>query len=604
MSVESEVLAAMQAHVAARMNDDVDAVVSSYSDQWTDDKGFTKRTQKDWHIASAVGDAKLEITIDLRTVDILVNGDEATFSPVRTDTAKGRTTQKHQLRKEADGVWRIVYSQVIDWESGPMDDASQARKDAIDATAMIVRAHREQLLNDRWRPGYHFVAPEGVAMPFDPNGAIFWQGRYHLFYIFQDKRLGKKSDHWGHVSSTDLCHWRHHPTGLVEGMYSGNCFLNENGVPTICYHQVGQGNALAVALDDNLDDWEKLAANPITPPPASHAPGQERYRSWDPFAWYENGHYYAIFGGEHPAIAKSPTMDGEWRYVGDLFAHGIDGVSLNEDVSCAELFRLGDKDILLCISHRMGCRYYVGEWKNEQFYPQAHGQMSWTDNVFFAPESLRDEQGRRIMWAWLLDLAGINARFEAGWSGFMSLPRVISLGTDRGAEGYLRIEVAAEIERLRYRPAHLYDIDVPAGADLLLDGVSGDSLELFVEMDSADASEFGIKVCVAPNGEEQTIIAYSPEQGGLRVDTRQSGPADSPKAIETAPFLLDANERLRLRIFIDKSVIEVFANDRQAVARRIYPARTDSLGVSLFAVGGSAKVHVLQSWLMSPSNPY
>ncbi|MEC8074707.1 MAG: GH32 C-terminal domain-containing protein, partial [Pseudomonadota bacterium] len=154
------------------------------------------------------------------------------------------------------------------------------------------------------------------------------------------------------------------------------------------------------------------------------------------------------------------------------------------------------------------------------------------------------------------------------------------------------------------RPAHLYDIDVPADADLLLDGVSGDSLELFVEMDSADASEFGIKVCVAPNGEEETIIAYSPEQGGLSVDTRQSGPPDSPKAIETAPFSLDANERLRLRIFIDKSVIEVFANDRQAVARRIYPARSDSLGVSLFAVGGIARVHVLESWLMSPSNPY
>ena len=456
----------MQAHVAARMSDDMDAVVNSYSDQWTDDKGFTKGTQKDWHIASAVGDAKLEITIDLRTVEILVDGDAATFSPVRTDTAKGRTSQKHQLRKEADGVWRIVYSQVVDWESGPMDDASQAQKDGIDATALIVRAHREQLLNDRWRPGYHFVVPEGVAMPFDPNGAIFWQGRYHLFYIFQDKRLGRKSDHWGHVSSTDLCHWRHHPTGLVEGMYSGNCFINENGVPTICYHQVGQGNALAVALDDNLNDWEKLANNPITPPPASHTPGQENYRSWDPYAWYENEHYYAIFGGEHPAIAKSPSMDGEWRYVGDLFAHGIEGVSLNEDVSCAELFRLGDKDILLCISHRMGCRYYVGEWKNEQFYPESHGQMSWTDNTFFAPESLLDDQGRRIMWAWLLDLAGINARFDTGWSGVMSLPRVISLGKDRGAEGCLRIEVAAEIERLRYRPQHMYDLDVPADADL------------------------------------------------------------------------------------------------------------------------------------------
>jgi beta-fructofuranosidase len=150
----------------------------------------------------------------------------------------------------------------------------------------------------------------------------------------------------------------------------------------------------------------------------------------------------------------------------------------------------------------------------------------------------------------------------------------------------------------------MYDLDVPADADLQVDGVRGDSLELLVEMDSADASEFGIKVCVSPNGEEQTIIAYSSEQGGLSVDTRQSAPSDSPKTIETAPFSLDENERLRLRIFVDKSVIEVFANDRQAVARRIYPARTDSVGVSLFAVGGSAKVHVLQAWQMSPSNPY
>ena len=71
------------------------------------------------------------------------------------------------------------------------------------------RALREGLLGDPYRPGYHFVTPEGSCMPFDPNGAIFWKGRYHLFYIFQDKR----GHNWGHVSSTDLFHWRHHPTG-------------------------------------------------------------------------------------------------------------------------------------------------------------------------------------------------------------------------------------------------------------------------------------------------------------------------------------------------------------------------------------------------------
>jgi beta-fructofuranosidase len=123
-------------------------------------------------------------------------------------------------------------------------------------------------------------------------------------------------------------------------------------------------------------------------------------------------------------------------------------------------------------------------------------------------------------------------------------------------------------------------------------------------MHSISATEFGIKVCVSPDGEEQTIIAFNSLQSLLSIDTRQSGPADSPKDIEAAPFSLDKDERLRLRIFVDKSVVEVFANDRQALARRIYPERTDSLGVRLFANGGSARVHVLQSWHMSPSNPY
>ena len=138
--------------------------------------------------------------------------------------------------------------------------APQASVDFNQADS-VVRAHRERLLSDPFRPGYHFVTPEGRCMPFDPNGAIYWKGRYHLFYIFQDAR----GHNWGHVSSTDMFHWRHHPTGLVDGMFSGNCFLNKCGRPTMCYHQVGQGNAMAVAVDDELNEWTKLKSNPITP---------------------------------------------------------------------------------------------------------------------------------------------------------------------------------------------------------------------------------------------------------------------------------------------------------------------------------------------------
>ena len=89
-----------------------------------------------------------------------------------------------------------------------------------------------------------------------------------------------------------------------------------------------------------------------------------------------------------------------------------------------------------------------------------------------------------------------------------------------------------------------------------------------------------------------------------KVDTHKSGPENSAKAVETAPFSLAQGERLQLRVFVDKSVLEVFANGRQAVMRRIYPARTDSLGVSFFAEGGAAKVNVLEAWEISPSNPY
>ncbi len=479
--------------------------------------------------------------------------------------------------------------------------ATKASSSATSRTPeQSARALREGILSDPSRPGYHFVIPEGVGMPFDPNGAIYWKGRYHLFYIFQDTRSGQNDHHWGHVSSTDLFHWRHHPTGLVGGMFSGNCFINEDGRPTVCYHQVGQGNAMAVAIDDDLNTWEKLDSNPITPKTKEGDEHRGKYRSWDPFGWLEDGTYYAIFGGEHPGIAKSGSLDGEWKYVGDLFAHGVDGVSLDEDVSCADFFKLGGKDMLLCISHRLGCRYYLGEWKNEQYYPEFHERMSWSDNAFFAPESLKDDRGRRIMWAWIFDTPGFGVRRDHGWSGTMSLPRVLSLGAD----GQLRMDVPEEIEALRYGVVKKEDLTVASDSSLVLDGMSGNSLELAIEMESADAAQFGVKVCASPNGEEETLVFYDAAEKRLKVDTRKSGPEGTPKGVEAGPFALKDGEPLKLRVFVDKSVVEVFANSRQAVMRRVYPARPDSLAVSLFAKGGNVNVHSVTAWKIAPSNPY
>lgn len=461
----------------------------------------------------------------------------------------------------------------------------------------VARALRETLLGDPYRPGYHFVIPEGLGMPFDPNGAIYWKGRYHLFYIFQDHR----GHNWGHVSSTDLLHWRHHPTRLVDGMFSGNAFLDKEGRPAIGYHQVGQGNAVAVALDDNLDDWKKLESNPITPKTQPGDPHHDKYRSWDPYVWLEGDTYYAIFGGERPGLAKAPSLGGEWSYVGDLLANTVPGVSLNEDISCADFFKFGDQYMLLCISHRLGCRYYFGDWKGERFHPTFHAQMSWTDNSYFAPESLLDDRGRRIMWAWILDHPQFKMRTDAGWSGTMSLPRVLTLADD----GTLRMNPPEEIERLRYRGQDAGPLRVASGRPAPLDGIGGNSIELVVEMAAATAQQFGVSVCRSPNGEEETRVFYDATDRKLKIDTTRSSEGQSSKSVEGGPLALAPGETLELRIFVDRSVVEVFANGgRQAVMRRMYPARADSQGVALFAEGGDAEVSRVRSWHLSPSNPY
>jgi beta-fructofuranosidase len=211
-----------------------------------------------------------------------------------------------------------------------------------------------------------------------------------------------------------------------------------------------------------------------------------------------------------------------------------------------------------------------------------------------------DDQGRRIMWAWIFDQPGFKMRADYGWSGTMSLPRVLSLGDD----GRLRMNPPEEIAHLRGREKKSANLDIPADSELALDHFGGNSLEVDLEMSAPGAKQFGVKVCCSPGGEEQTPVFYDAIDKKLKVDTTHSSLAEGPKNIEAGPFELKPDEPLQLRIFIDKSVVEVFANGRQTVMRRIYPSRADSLGLKLFSQGGPARIGTLRSWEMSPSNPY
>jgi sucrose-6-phosphate hydrolase SacC (GH32 family) len=501
------------------------------------------------------------------------------------------------------------------------------KKDNIEVTNMEelikhVRQLRARFLTDGHRPTYHFVVPEGLAMPFDPNGCIYWKGRYHLFYIFQNSELPHGGHCWGHVSSLDLVHWIHHPTALVpqpgdpdKGIFSGNAFVNKQGEATILYHGCGVGNCIAISSDDDLNNWTKPPVNPIVSNPKEGDPDFGKYSSWDPHGWLEGDTYYAIFGGVSPTLFRSDDLI-NWEYLHPFIEKETDvvGIDTDEDCSCPDFFKLGDKYMLLCISHKRGCRYYLGRYEDQKFYPEHHARMNWPGGTCFAPESLLDDKNRRIFWAWVLDRRPRQMTQESGWSGVMTLPRVLSLADN----GTLRIKPAEELGALRLNHRRREDIYLTTGTELVLPEVRGDSLELLVEMHPQDAQEFGVMVRCAPEGSEKTLIACNPRRKVLKIDFSQSslnqnikhrtlcmGSGENPQVhAQAAPFELSQGEALKLQIFVDRSILEVFANDRQCVTQRIYPTRSDSLGVALFSRGGATKVKTFDAWDVAPANPW
>ena len=418
---------------------------------------------------------------------------------------------------------------------------------------------------------YHLAHPgPGVGMPGDPNPAFYYKGRYHLHYIY-------KNNHgfaFAHVSSKDMVTWKWHPTVLVgpntgHGMFSGTGFFTKEGRPVMIYHGQGAGNNyLAFALDDNLDKWAK----PVAVKPKTKSGQDAKIRMWDPDCWLNGDTYYAISGGGPPHLMKSSNLE-DWEYLGLLLHEDMPdlGVNKNEDVSCANMFKIGDKWMLLCISHKLGCRYYLGNFKDEKYLPEFHAMMNWKDWNFFAPESLLTPDGRRIMWAW--------CRVDGAQTAIQSLPRELSLPAD----GVLRIKPLRELEKLRYGQKNEGDITVKSDSSHMLRDINGDTVELSVAIKPTSAKEYGVSVFCDKDGKGFPVTIYT-ESKVLAMGKIKP------------PFELKKDEDLNLRIFLDKSMVEVFVNDRQG-AVYMHQHDKENTGISLFSRGGDITAKV-KGWKM------
>jgi len=452
---------------------------------------------------------------------------------------------------------------------------------------------------DHTRPDYHFTPPANWLN--DPNGLIEWNGRYHVFYQYNPAGPFHNTIHWGHAVSDDLLHWRDEPVALTpspdgpdrDGCWSG-CAVDDDGTPTVLYTG-GDGHwqlpCLATADDPGLRRWTKDEENPvIEEPPAD--PDLLGTDDWavefrDHSVWREGDRWYQVIGsgladGGGTALLYTSRDLREWEYEGPLLAEAGTSGTVWE---CPELLDLGDAH-LLHVSDYENVVYFLGDLRDGEFEVDHRGLLDHGD--FYAPQSLWDGD-RHLTWGWLPETRDVSAQWNAGWSGALSLPRVVSVGPD----GHLRQRPAEEVTQLRTDSVATPDVGTLRAGDRYALGETTRAMELELEVALVDASAFELSVFESADRSEGTPIRYTRE-GELIVDRTASSRRDVGSAEPQRMAVPPHDEPLSLRVFLDGSVIELYANERHCLTSRVYPD-PESVGVSIAAEGGRADLS-LSAW--------
>ena len=438
------------------------------------------------------------------------------------------------------GYLSLVFSAISQEKSLPpyplLDSKLPISKEVIRTT----KEFRDRLLLDPYRPAYHFSFPEDDGRPGDPNGAFYHNGRYHLMYLYNRAGMGFS---WGHVSSTDLLHWRHHPDAIKpsdgdDGCFSGGAFVDDDGSAVLSYWMLwgSRGIGLAKSTDPDFNIWKKSGYNPVIQSTdwgittMKNSSGKEFHvGSADPSnIWKKDGKYYMLTGnllvlrkygsrgdglpandnnaqalpddslnyqGDRLYLFSSADMK-QWSYEHEFYTADRKWTNKNEDNMCPSFLPLpsspdggkaSGKHLLLFISHNMGAQYYVGTYKDNHFYPDNHGRMTWKDNAYFAPEALVDGKGRQIMWSWIFDDRPDSVVNYSGWTGMYGLPRTLWVGDD----GTLRMRPIKELEALRTKKMVVSDVAVASGGEVKLNKLSSELMELEVTFQPNASKQYG-----------------------------------------------------------------------------------------------------------------
>jgi len=436
----------------------------------------------------------------------------------------------------------------------------------------------ENLYRETYRPQFHFTSRRGWNN--DPNGLVHYDGEYHLFYQHNPYGRNWGNMHWGHAMSEDLVHWQELPVALFPDelgtCFSGSAVVDWNntaGLQTgdektlVCiYTAAGASATQCLAYsNDRGRTWEKFEGNPVL----DHIIGGNR----DPkVIWYEPERKWvmALFMDKNDfALFSSPDLK-QWERLCDVTIPGSS--------ECPEFFEIaldGNEEDTRWVFYGGNALYLVGRFDWKTFTPESGPRRLNYGNCFYASQTFTDipaEDGRRIMIGWgTMQMPGMP------FNQMMDFP--VQLTLRRTTDGpRLFAQPVDEIEAIRGRRHAWAGLQLPEEGNPLA-GISGDLFEIHAEIELRDAAQVGFNVRGIP-------VTY--DTGRKQLSCLGS----------SAPLELQ-DGTVRLRILVDRTSIEIFANDGQVYMPMGIIPSDNCRSLDAFSRGGSARFVSLEIYEMN-----
>jgi fructan beta-fructosidase len=485
----------------------------------------------------------------------------------------------------------------------------------------------QSLYDEPWRPQFHFTPAKNFMN--DPNGLVYYKGEYHLFYQHNPQKSVWGHMSWGHAVSTDMVHWRHLPLAIAEEegkymIYSGSAVVDWRNSSGLCEARDREVRSCLIAIytaagkdlqtqhlaysNDRGRTWTNYPGNPIV------NLAKPDFRDPKVF-WYEPEKKWvmvAVLADERKLmIFDSPNLK-EWK-LRSTFGPAGDSAGQWE---CPDLFELPvegtkEKKWVLIVNRNPGAlaggtgtKYFVGwfdglQFKNET--PASHELWADYGKDFYATNSFADlpaSDGRKIWMGWISNWQYANVEPTVQWRGAQSIPRALRLM--RFPDGIRLIQQPVqEMKTLRGKEFHLEKVSVAeANRRIKEAGISGDTVEIEAELAPGNGEEMGFRV--RKGGAQETLVGISRGQKSVFIDRNKAGEVSySKEAGGRHSGQIQQTFSVKLQIFVDRSSVEVFANDGEVtLTDRIYPLR-HSEGIELYSLNGNGKVESLSIWKLA-----